>query len=302
MRPARALLGLLFVMLAGQSCVLEPLEANRTAEAGNGGNGSAGSPTSAGGKPAGGAGTVNSAGSSQGGASAGAGVTLEGGAGAGGGLSGGSGATNSGGAGEGGSGDVPPVDWVRCDPTFAYNANPDCPSLQPLEGTACNDDIFYYPEDFCAYCQSPQACPVETQYVALQCVNRAWRMREVFGAGCCPELRPTHGTACDSTAYCEYGSFENTCECIEGNWNCCADVFDGDACTEPGDQCLLSFGPVEADRCICNGATAADALWSCCPYFAPIDGDSCYYDQDVTCAYPDQTCTCAFTASIWSCN
>jgi hypothetical protein len=299
-RPVHATLGLLFVGAVAQSCVLEPLEANRVAETGSGGT-SAGSETEGGrgGTPSGVSGTATAAGKSQGGGS-GAGVGgMSGGVG-GAGVGGGSGAGSLGGASEGGAGDEPPVAWVACDPTFVESPAVDCPSLQPQVGTACDDELFF-PEDFCAYCENAQNCPVDTDYVALRCVNRAWRISDVFGIGCCPDQRPTHGAACDSQAFCEYNGFNDVCECIDGIWQCCSDAYDGAACNQPGQQCVYSLSSIEADKCTCTGASPSTAVWSCCPYFAPADGSICYYDP-ITCTYPDRTCMCPAYASNWSCE
>jgi hypothetical protein len=187
---------------------------------------------------------------------------------------------------------------VGCDPTFS-DAWQDCPALQPPVGTACDDDVFF-PEDFCTFCENPAACPVDTDFVTLRCENRSWRVSDAFGIGCCPDERPTHGAACDSQAICDYADFTDRCECIEGTWQCCSNAYHGDPCNEPGKQCIISFSSIEADRCSCTGESPSTAVWSCCPYAAPVHGSSCYDPN--TCTYPDQTCTCPANTTIWSCE
>jgi hypothetical protein len=295
----RRVLALSFVLVAAQSCVLERLAADRSDPAGEAGTpsaGKAGSSSVGGLSASGGSGGSSVAGTVTGGSSS-AGTGSSGGGIAAGGTGASAGDTSSAGvSAEGGSGGEPDAPWVRCDPTFAAGAYLDCPSLQPSLGEFCDSENVFYPEDYCVYCESAAACPVQTEYVTLRCLNRNWQVGSGSGIGCCPNKLPAHGTPCEGSALCDYG-ISDTCECFDGAWQCCADAYDGGVCDEPGKQCVVTYGDDMPDRCTCAGA-ANNEIWSCCPVSPPMTGDICYVNM-ATCTYPNRSCTCD---SNWSCN
>jgi len=123
----------------------------------------------------------------------------------------------------------------------------------------------------------------------------------------CPELPPSHATACpNESVTCTYPG-KKSCACYNNGqwpaWNCAGCPASRPAAT---DSCSIPFRVSLScnygnQTCSCD-RRAADGAWHCgvCPPVEPLTGDLCGNVPAGLCRYGADTCSCGSNGR-WSC-
>lgn len=156
-----------------------------------------------------------------------------------------------------------------------------CPSLRPVEDTACGVSL-----TVCTYDEIECACP-----------NGKWSCAEPVDPNC-PPMMPMHASPCTVPEGTECEFLQDECECRAGFWSC--EAFELDDAGVPEQPTMPTTPPpAETMGMMDAGMSMTPPAADTCPDLRPIEGLSCMI-ANVTCRYDTTSCVCPM--GTWLCQ
>ena len=149
-----------------------------------------------------------------------------------------------------------------------------CPSLRPVEDSACS--------------VSPTVCTYDE--IECGCPNGKWSCAEPVDPNC-PAMMPMHASPCSVPEATECEFLQDECECVSGLWSCEAFEVEDAGVTEPPPT-------MTAPDAGMSTTTPPPASTEGCPDLRPIEGFSCM-TANRTCRYDTTSCVCPMGS--WLC-
>jgi len=152
-----------------------------------------------------------------------------------------------------------------------------CPSLRPVEDTACSVNAAV-----CTYDEIECGCP-----------SGKWSCAEPVDPNCPPTM-PVHASPCSVTEGTECEFLQDECACMSSKWSCEAFELD-DAGVPEQPTTPPPTMPIDAGM---STTTPPPASTDTCPDLRPIEGFSCEV-ANRTCRYDTTSCVCPMGS--WLC-
>jgi hypothetical protein len=149
-----------------------------------------------------------------------------------------------------------------------------CPSLRPVEDTACTVNT-----TVCTYDEIECGCP-----------GGKWSCAEPVDPNCPPTM-PMHASPCSVPEGTECEFLQDECACMSGKWSC--EAFELDDAGTP------ETPPPPTTTSVDAGTPTTPPATDTCPDLRPIEGFSCTF-ANVTCRYDTTACVCPMGS--WLCQ
>ncbi|HET8935156.1 MAG TPA: hypothetical protein VFN67_17025 [Polyangiales bacterium] len=145
-----------------------------------------------------------------------------------------------------------------------------CPSLRPVEGSACSVGT-----PICTYDE-----------IECSCTGGTWTCAEPVDPNC-PAAMPVHSSPCSVPDGTECEFLQDECECMSGRWSCESSELDDAGVPE---QATTPPATRSADAGMSTPITPP-ASPDTCPDLRPVEGFTCMI-ANVTCRYDTTACVC----------